>query len=426
MGALTFPLVAFVALVPYMIYEYRRYGSIPAWKSFVVFSLILYAICAYYMVILPLPESRTAVVAYAAHPQLVPFEFVGEFRQAAAAADLSLTDPMSWFRFVAKSSVYTELFNVLLTFPIGFFVHYLFGGKWWHSVIAGFCTSLFFELTQLSGLYGIYEHPYRLFDVDDLIINTTGAFLGYVCTLPVCRALPQIDDVNARALERGRSYPSVTRRALALLIDLAMAYVLTYLIRNVLFGLGATLGSTERLATTTAAVSLLLVLLPPLAHGGTLGERILRMRVVMADGTNAPWWRILGRKALVWWALFLLPAWVIQLFPGYSFHGVPLWGVRMVVWGVWFTWAISLIARVVAAKVGKHSLVMLNAWATGTRIMSEPEIEAVLAAADAAAGTGMGAEPAIADGEAVSELTPGTDEPNVPAVSAADPDEDEF
>ena len=426
MGALTFPLVAFVALVPYMIYEYRRYGSIPAWKSFVVFSLILYAICAYYMVILPLPASRTAVVAYAAHPQLVPFEFVGEFRQAAAAAGLSLTDPMSWFRFVAKSSVYTELFNVLLTFPIGFFVHYLFGGKWWHSVIAGFCTSLFFELTQLSGLYGIYEHPYRLFDVDDLIINTTGAFLGYVCTLPVCRALPQIDDVNARAIERGRSYPSVTRRALALLIDLAMAYVLTYLIRNVLFGLGAALGSTERLATTTAAVSLLLVLLPPLAHGGTLGERILRMRVVMADGTNAPWWRTLGRKALVWWALFLLPAWVIQLFPGYSFHGVPLWGVRMVVWGVWFTWAISLIARVVAAKVGKHSLVMLNAWATGTRIMSEPEIEAVLAAADAAAGAGMGAEPAIADGEAVAELTQGADEPNVPVVGAADPDEDEF
>lgn len=39
-GVLTFPLVSALALVPYMIYEYRRYGSIPSWKSIVVFSLI--------------------------------------------------------------------------------------------------------------------------------------------------------------------------------------------------------------------------------------------------------------------------------------------------------------------------------------------------------------------------------------------------
>ena len=378
MGALTFPLVAFVALVPYMIYEYRRYGSIPAWKSFVVFSLILYCICAYYMVILPLPASRTAVVAYAAHPQLVPFEFVGEFQEAAAAVGLSVTNPVTWLKFIAKSSVYTELFNVLLTFPIGFFVHYLFGGKWWHSIAAGFCTSLFFELTQLSGLYGIYEHPYRLFDVDDLIINTTGAFLGFVCTIPFCRALPDIDDVNARARERDRSYPSVTRRALALLIDCTLVYVLTWCLRAGLYGMEGSLSSTDRLSTLTIAASLLFVFLP-LFIGGTAGERILRMRVVMADGTRAPWWRVFGRKALVWWALFLLPAWVMQLFPGWSLHGVPAWGVRMVVFGVWAAWAASLVARVIAAKMDGYSLVMFNAWATGTRIMSEAEIEAVTA-----------------------------------------------
>ena len=83
-GFVTFPLLAFLMLVPYMVYEYRRYGSIPAWKSFAVFSLVLYAICAYYMVILPLPANREAYVAYAATPNLVPFEFVGQFVEAAA------------------------------------------------------------------------------------------------------------------------------------------------------------------------------------------------------------------------------------------------------------------------------------------------------------------------------------------------------
>ena len=31
----------------------------------------------------------------------------------------------------------------------------------------------------MSGLYGIYPRPYRLFDVDDLLMNTLGAVVGY-------------------------------------------------------------------------------------------------------------------------------------------------------------------------------------------------------------------------------------------------------
>ncbi len=42
-------------------------------------------------------------------------------------------------------------------------------------------------------------------------------------------------------------------------------------------------------------------------------------------------------------------------------------------------WAASLVARIIAAKMDGYSLVMFNAWATGTRIMSEAEIEAVTA-----------------------------------------------
>ena len=172
-GFVTFPLLAFLMLVPYMVYEYRRYGSIPAWKSFAVYSLVLYAICAYYMVILPLPANREAYVAYAATPNLVPFEFVGQFAEAAAEVGLSPTSPGTWLEFLSSGDVYLTLFNVLLTLPVGFYAHYLFGARWWQATLAGFLVSLFFELTQLSGLYGIYAHPYRLFDVNDLIVNTT-------------------------------------------------------------------------------------------------------------------------------------------------------------------------------------------------------------------------------------------------------------
>lgn len=42
--------------------------------------------------------------------------------------------------------------------------------------------------TQLTGIYGIYNCPYRIFDVDDLILNSTGALFGFVIA-PVLLAL---------------------------------------------------------------------------------------------------------------------------------------------------------------------------------------------------------------------------------------------
>lgn len=378
-GAVTFPAAALVLLVPYMIYEYRRYGAIPAWKSFVAFSLLLYALCAYYLVILPLPESRDAFVAYAATPQLKPFSFVGDFAQAAQTCGLSLASPVTWRAFLSTPDVYMTLFNVLLTFPVGFYARYLYGARWWQAMLAGFLTSLFFELTQLSGLYGIYTHPYRLFDVDDLIVNTTGALVGYVCTLPACRLLPSIDDVNARARERGRSYPSVTRRALALGIDLVACAVLTWAMRRVAVAFGVALGADVLLGTKTLAMTLALVVCPLLACGATPGQRLLRMRVVREDGADAPRARVLARQTMLWWGLYLLPCWILRLFPGGSVDGIRIASLQAIVWGIWAAWAVSLLVRIVACGLRRHSLVLLNAWASGTRLMTLPQIEALRA-----------------------------------------------
>ena len=46
-------------------------------------------------------------------------------------------------------------------------------------MLGGFGLSLTVELTQLTGLWGLYPCPYRQFDVDDLILNTTGVALGF-------------------------------------------------------------------------------------------------------------------------------------------------------------------------------------------------------------------------------------------------------
>lgn len=48
-------------------------------------------------------------------------------------------------------------------------------------VAAGFgaCLSGFIELSQATGLWGVYPCPYRTFEVDDLILNITGVLLGF-------------------------------------------------------------------------------------------------------------------------------------------------------------------------------------------------------------------------------------------------------
>jgi glycopeptide antibiotics resistance protein len=64
--------------------------------------------------------------------------------------------------------------------PLGYFFKELFHASLKKAVLAGFLISMLYELTQLTGLFFLYPRPYRIFDIDDLIINTLGAYCGYI------------------------------------------------------------------------------------------------------------------------------------------------------------------------------------------------------------------------------------------------------
>ena len=173
---LLFPFLAALLAVPYAVYEYRKYGSIPWWKTVLVFTMVFYLLCTYFMVILPLPADRDIYIASVQVPQLVPFSLVADI---AAKTTLDPASPRSWIAWLRTPEVYTVLFNFLLAVPFGAYLRYLPRRPWRQALIARFGLALFFEVSQGTGLFGIYAHPYRLFDVDDLITNTTGAMLGY-------------------------------------------------------------------------------------------------------------------------------------------------------------------------------------------------------------------------------------------------------
>ena len=371
-----FPFIAALFTVPYLIFQYRKFGSVPWWKTFLVFAFIFYLLCAYFMVILPLPVDRTAVVTSAAHPQLVPFAFVGD---VASHATLDPASPASWLRWLRNPAVYVILFNLLLTAPFGGFLRYFFHRRWWQVLLAGFGLALFFETSQLTGLFGLYLHPYRLFDVDDLIINTSGAMLGFWASIPLARFLPSIDRMNERAIEKGEHRTSFTRRLLAFGIDM-----LTVSAVSTLFGIvlpGAFWGAAGDLTRQMLSTGVAFMLVPIATHGRTLGHLVLKLRVVRPDGTSAPWYSYVLRYALLFWCFLLVPRWIAVLVPtpvavsaGDADYAVAAATLRVVVFLVQVIWFLTVVVRAARSAFGRP-FVMLNGVMTNTRVMAEAQIE---------------------------------------------------
>lgn len=398
MAALAFPVIAFVITLPYMIYQYRKFGSIPWLRTLVVYSFVFYLMCAYFLVLLPLPEDRSAIVPYAQTPQLVPFNFV---RQFLAETSFSFGDPSTWLPTLRDPYVYEAFFNVLLLVPLGMYLRYYFRRTWWQTLVIGFLVTLSFETTQLTGLWGIYEHPYRLFDVDDLLMNTLGAMTGFWLVGPALRVLPDIRLVNEEAREAGMR-ASVTKRALSFFVDFAVAGALASLL---VFGLEAAgLSWQESLGAWLGHGTLLacFVVVPVLTRGQTLGQKLLRLRIVRSDASPARWYQYLARYGLLYlmaWAPFAVLNGVVGLDPSTSGEMGALVGFAAqhqaaLVWA-WVVlmgaWGVSLVVRAVRSWRLKRPLVMLNGLISNTRIMTvagaerERERRCVLDVAEVAA-----------------------------------------
>lgn len=74
-----------------------------------------------------------------------------------------------------RTVIINLLGNVVWFMPFGFFLPVISrrGELWYNTVLLGFCFSLCIETVQLIFKVGS-------FDVDDMILNTLGAVLGYV------------------------------------------------------------------------------------------------------------------------------------------------------------------------------------------------------------------------------------------------------
>ena len=135
--------------------------------------LILYLICLVEVVLFPLPTADKIASMNSYEGQFIPFNFVLDI-----ARDKSL------------GSVLQVMLNILMTVPFGFFFKFFLNIKRRNIILMTFLLSLSIELAQLTGLFFTYPGSYRLFDVDDLIMNTLGGFLGTVLANNVNELVP--------------------------------------------------------------------------------------------------------------------------------------------------------------------------------------------------------------------------------------------
>ncbi len=206
-AVIVFPFIALLFTIPFILHQYHKYGSIHKLRVLIIYSLILYLICIYFLVILPLPKLET-VVWKPDMVRLIPFQFILDFINETSFV---ISEPSTYLKALLDPCFYTVAFNILMFVPFGMYLRYYFRCDWKKVLLYSFLLSLFFEVTQLTGLYFIYPHPYRIFDVDDLMINTLGGLFGFMFMGMFVRFLPTREKIDEESLKVGESVSGLRR-----------------------------------------------------------------------------------------------------------------------------------------------------------------------------------------------------------------------
>ncbi|MDO4289253.1 MAG: VanZ family protein [Eubacterium sp.] len=279
-----FPFLALLFTVPYVIYQYHKYGSFLALRACIVYSFILYMTCAYFQTILPLPP--IAEVAEYTTPTM-DLEVFGAWRDFWENTSLVLSDPSTYLTALGEQVFYEPVLNILLLLPLGVYLRYYFRRSWLQTIVIGFCVSLCFELTQLSALFGIYPRPYRLFQVDDLINNTFGALLGFWLTPLFSFFLPSRERMDEVSYQRGLKV-SFARRLVACAFDWAILAGIIHLMSRVfktpLLVQIIGLDNESAILFYVVLVFFYFVVVSWITGGRTVGKMLVNIRLVSFSG----------------------------------------------------------------------------------------------------------------------------------------------
>ncbi|MFF2274818.1 VanZ family protein [Agromyces sp. NPDC058126] len=267
-----------VVFVPLVALSYRRRGGFSTARFLGWIALGFYLLGLWAYTLLPLPDSDYTCSGVVLDP----------FAEIADIVRLQAEDGGSLLRNAAFQQF---ALNIVLFLPLGFFVRALFDRGIVVATAAGALVSLSIELTQLTGVWGVYPCAYRLFDTGDLMTNTIGAVLGSLAALALVRRGRSSDEQDAAT-----GVVSAGRRVLAMTADLlvlGVGSVALSVLANAAFLLLLGREAVLEVADAVSLVATLLVIsaqaVSVLAGGVTIGERAVLIGAAETRRPRALW-----------------------------------------------------------------------------------------------------------------------------------------
>jgi glycopeptide antibiotics resistance protein len=168
-------LLAVLLLIPTAAVQYRLDGRLGPLDLAILVSSAVYALAIWTYTLLPMPADHT-------------FPCKGSQWDVLGSIGLiHVPDRGGPLALLREPAFLQVVLNVLLFVPLGYFIRVIAHRGVVVATLAGFAVSLLVELTQRTGVWHLYSCAYRLFDVDDLIVNTLGATVGSLVSILVVR-----------------------------------------------------------------------------------------------------------------------------------------------------------------------------------------------------------------------------------------------
>ncbi|WP_102693331.1 VanZ family protein [Rummeliibacillus pycnus] len=298
-----FTILAFVIWIPWLIYTYRKYGFLPLSKMLISFSFIFYFFSALFLVILPLPTIRDTCSMQepgTQHYSLVPFRFISDIFKNSG---MVWTQPGTFIHLFEQTAFYQAFFNFLMLMPFGVYLRYFLKQKKQWKIALGitFVLTLFFEMIQVTGILGYYNCAYRIFDVDDLLLNTLGGIVGFFIAPAVLALFPSKEKIHEKAdfllkLDEVRSLSVLIAVALDLFFtDIATQIFLHY----------TSVNDVNEFLVRSISLFVFFFVIPIFWNGRTIGTFIMRFRYDSKVSRRTTINRLFKRFAAIYVTFFI-------------------------------------------------------------------------------------------------------------------------
>lgn len=280
-----YPVIVCILALPFLIWNYRKYKGLSAMRATVIFSFVFYMMCAFFLTLLPLPTVEEVL-------QRKPVEFnyhlFNNIIYVFKHSGMSLSNPGSivslsnWKKFFTSFMFFQIVANIVMQVPLGFYLRYYFRVSWKWALLIGFLVSGFYELTQFTGVWGIYPYAFRCPDVDDLMNNTLGCMIGFAAAPILIHFLPSVEQMDEIAAKRGEKM-GVIRAFTAFSVD-------RLFVDLILIGGNYIVGQfidefkyyefQLMLLVNVLILALYFYIIPKIFHFQTLGNSLVKVKIV--------------------------------------------------------------------------------------------------------------------------------------------------